>query len=94
MATSPIILILGAGENVGFHVASSFAKNGYKVAVASRSEKSAVDAADLYVKADFSDPESIKGVFEQVKEKLGAPSVVVYNGMLSDDPLTFCILAA
>lgn len=75
-----IVLILGAGGNIGSHVGKKFASEGYKVAVASRSGTSA-DSAYLPIKANLSSPSIIKDVFEEVKEGFGAvPNVVVYNG--------------
>jgi NAD(P)-dependent dehydrogenase (short-subunit alcohol dehydrogenase family) len=83
MAAS-IVLILGAGANIGSNVAQRFAKAGYKVALASRSIKDEVaKTADVAIKADFSSPESVKSVFDEVKSKLGVPSVVIYNGSSS-----------
>lgn len=81
MTTAPILLILGAGPNIGAHVAKAFAAKGYKVATASR--RTPPESDYLHVPVDLSKPESVPGVFETVKAKLGAaPSVVVYNGML------------
>lgn len=49
--------------------------------MASRSAPT-VDDGSLHVTVDLSKPETVPGVFETVKQKLGAaPSVVVYNGM-------------
>lgn len=80
--SSRIILILGAGPNIGLQAAQKFAQQGYKVAIAGRSVKPEVAKhADLSVQADFSVPSSVNGVFEEVKAKLGVPGVVVYNGM-------------
>lgn len=79
--TSPVILILGSGPNIGKHVAKAFAAKGYKVALASRSLKEADSTADqVNISSDFSDPESIIKTFSKVKSLLGLPSVVVYNG--------------
>jgi NAD(P)-dependent dehydrogenase (short-subunit alcohol dehydrogenase family) len=76
-----IILILGAGPNVGLSLATHFSKNGFKTAIVSRNPSAELSAAaDLTLKADFQDPKSIKGFFEEVREKLGVPNVVVYNG--------------
>jgi len=85
MATaSPIILILGAGPNVGHAVARAFAATGYRVALASRTGKGKAEdgAADqLHIASDLSDPQAVVGVFEKVEASLGQPpSVVVYNG--------------
>ncbi|KAL5386421.1 hypothetical protein DPSP01_004146 [Paraphaeosphaeria sporulosa] len=77
---SGVILILGAGANIGQHVAQQFASQGYKVASTSRSAKSADNTSDaVHIVADLSDPESVAGIFSQVKASLGVPSVVVYN---------------
>lgn len=79
--SSKVVLILGAGERIGKSLSQKFASNGYKVAVASRTLHPAVnEAADTSIKADFSNPLSIKSIFAEVHAKLGAPNVVVYNG--------------
>ncbi|KAJ5404877.1 hypothetical protein N7465_006161 [Penicillium sp. CMV-2018d] len=78
--TSPVILILGSGPNIGQHVARAFAAKGYKVALASRSLKEEDSNDDqVYISADLSDPHSVKDIFSKVKGSLGLPSVVVYN---------------
>ncbi|EPQ55708.1 NAD P-binding protein [Gloeophyllum trabeum ATCC 11539] len=76
----PVLLVLGAGSNVGLKVARKFASHGFKVAVAARNPSDEVSkAGDLVVKADFADPSAVSSVFEKVKATLGIPSVVVYN---------------
>jgi NAD(P)-dependent dehydrogenase (short-subunit alcohol dehydrogenase family) len=81
-ATSPIALILGAGSNVGHHVAQAFAAKGYKIALAARSLKEEESTPEqLNITSDFSDPQSVVKAFATVEAKLGIPSVVVYNGM-------------
>lgn len=77
----PVILLLGAGANIGNGIARNFASEGYKVAVASRSGRSAEGTDYPPIKADFTKPESVKAVFDEVKSKLGIPSVVAYIGM-------------
>ena len=80
-ATTPVILILGSGANIGQNVARAFAAKGYKIALASRSLKEEDSTQDqVNIAGDFSDPQSIAGVFSKVKASLGLPSVVVYNG--------------
>lgn len=82
--SSNIILVLGAGPNIGLHTIKYFSSKGFKTAAASRNPSAELaSAADLVVKCDFADPASIKGLFEAVKEKLGVPNVVVYNGSSS-----------
>ncbi|KAJ4346653.1 uncharacterized protein N0V89_010584 [Didymosphaeria variabile] len=62
--TSKVILILGAGTNIGQHVARAFASQGYKVASTSRSAKEADNTSEaLHIAADLSDPEAVAGGF-------------------------------
>lgn len=80
-STTPVLLLLGYGANVGQSVARSFAAKGYKVALTSRKADSKDDTANqISVAADLSKPESIAGIFSKVKASIGTPSVVVYNG--------------
>lgn len=81
--TSPVILIFGAGPNIGQAVARTFAAKGYKVALAARSLKEA-DSTDkqLNITSDLANPDDVANAFTKVKKVLGIPSVVVYNGKL------------
>ncbi|KAF2490641.1 hypothetical protein BU16DRAFT_596931 [Lophium mytilinum] len=91
-AKSPVVLILGAGPNIGQAVARTFASKGYKVAIASRSLKEA-DSTDnqLNIPSDFSKTDDVVNAFAKVNKVFGIPSVVVYNVSAStftpaDDP--------
>ena len=79
--TSPVILILGAGPNIGQAVGRTFASRGYKVALAARSLEEA-DRTDnqLNIKSDFSKSDDVVNAFKKVNEVFGIPSVVIYNG--------------
>lgn len=81
MASKPVVLILGAGPRVGLSVAKKFANSGYNVALASRSGSGARnDQGYLSLKADFTKPDTVPGLFAAVKSEFqSAPSVVVYN---------------
>lgn len=82
---SPILLILGAGPNIGKHVAQAFAAKGYRVALASRTDHGTTGPNQIYIPVDLTKPDTIPGVFEKVKAEFGAaPSVVVYNGTFLD----------
>jgi NAD(P)-dependent dehydrogenase (short-subunit alcohol dehydrogenase family) len=78
-STSPIVLILGAGPNIGQSVARAFAAKGYRVAVASRKTTGTPD--QLHIPSDFSNPSAVAAAFVKAKKALGIPSVVVYNGV-------------
>ncbi|KAK9235242.1 hypothetical protein V1525DRAFT_410552 [Lipomyces kononenkoae] len=79
-SVTPVILILGAGANIGQHLARAFAAQGYKVAVTARRVKESDSTADqLNITGDLSDPHSVVDAFSKVKSSLGIPSVVVYN---------------
>ncbi|KIW11412.1 hypothetical protein PV08_10712 [Exophiala spinifera] len=90
---SKVALILGAGPNIGKHVAGALSAKGYKVALASRTNHGTA-GDQIYVPVDLARPDTVAGVFDQVKDQLGAPpSVVVYNGALripndAADPLS------
>ena len=80
MSPSPIILILGAGPGIGQSVTETFTAKGYKVALASRKAKGESAEGQVHFPSDLSDPKSIADLFSRVKQRLGNPSVVVYNG--------------
>jgi NAD(P)-dependent dehydrogenase (short-subunit alcohol dehydrogenase family) len=81
--TSPVILIFGAGPNIGQAVALTFASKGYRVALVARSLREA-DSTDkqLNITSDLANPDDVVNAFTKVKKVLGIPSVVVYNGKL------------
>ena len=79
--SSKVVLILGAGSNIGKALVQKFSSNGFKVAIAARTlHKEVTDSSDFSVKNDFTDPTTIASIFASVKSELGAPSVVIYNG--------------
>ena len=80
--TSPVILILGAGPNIGQNVGRAFAAKGYRVALAARKASEAHNTADeIHIQSDFTDSGAVVNAFSKVKSLLGIPSVVVYNGV-------------
>ncbi|KAH8674945.1 hypothetical protein BGZ61DRAFT_361029 [Ilyonectria robusta] len=80
-AVAPIVLILGAGPNIGQNVARAFVAKGYKAALVSRKLKEADSTPDqLNIASDLSDPNAVISAFSKVKTELGDhPSVVVHN---------------
>jgi NAD(P)-dependent dehydrogenase (short-subunit alcohol dehydrogenase family) len=82
-----VLLLLGAGQNVGLATITAFKAQGYKVASASRNPSDAIQkAADLVLKADFSVSLCIPDIFDKVETTLGIPNVVVYNGITQFRP--------
>ena len=78
---SPVVLIFGAGANIGAEVASTFSKQGYQIATVARSGKDGKTAdGRLHITADLSRSSSVPDIFQRVKQELGTPSVVIYNG--------------
>ncbi|KAI2643232.1 NAD(P)-binding protein [Xylaria nigripes] len=72
------VLIIGAGPVVGQASAAAFASAGYKVAVASRTQR--LDSSKFhFFQFDASDPTKVPALFEKVREAIGVPSVVIYN---------------
>ncbi|KAJ5666623.1 hypothetical protein N7462_011032 [Penicillium macrosclerotiorum] len=97
LSTSPVVLILGAGPNIGQSIARAFAARGYKVALSARSLKDEDSSSNqVTICSDLSDPQSVIKVFSKVKESLGVPSVVVYNAAAATindakDPLSLAL---
>ncbi|EEU36453.1 uncharacterized protein NECHADRAFT_81213 [Fusarium vanettenii 77-13-4] len=88
-SSTKILLILGAGKNIGNGVANKFRSAGYRVALVSRSaeDRKTNPDGDLTLKADLSNPSSVPDIFGAVKELLGGPpSVVVYNAATLTPP--------
>ncbi|CAI6335131.1 unnamed protein product [Periconia digitata] len=98
MSASKILLLIGAGPRVGDGVARAFVEKGYKVALASRTQRNPDTAEQIHFDADVSSAESVVDLFSRVKEKLGSPSVVVYNAASltfakANDPLSIPLAA-
>lgn len=84
----PCCLVVGAGVGIGQAVALAFAREGYAIALASRSIDKlkalapAVEKAGAPVRlyaVDAGDEAALRGLFAQVRAELGDPAVVVYN---------------
>lgn len=64
-------------------VALKLYNEGYKIAVASRSQSDPTEGKALPLKVDVTKENEIISAFKQVEKSLGAPpNVVVYNGVL------------
>lgn len=87
-AAAPIILVLGAGGNIGAAVSRRFQSAGYRVALVSRSATESAPSGGspnvVTLKADLTDPSTIAPLFSRVSSAFGGsspavPSVVVFN---------------
>ncbi|KAG8914700.1 hypothetical protein FRC01_003961 [Tulasnella sp. 417] len=79
--SKPTIFIVGFGRNIGAGVARKFKKEGFNVAVASRTVEQVDVLADGYlaVKMDLGKVADIERGFEEMEQVYGPASVVVYN---------------
>lgn len=81
---SQVILIAGAGPGLGASIGRRFAKEGFKVALASRSQQkidavaAGVDGAKGYA-TDATDESAVQALFARVADELGPPDAVVFN---------------
>ena len=82
------IVVIGAGQGLGNHVAEKFAKENFRVVlVARRSEALAEYKKEFEVKGievstvacDATNAESVKAAFEKIRVEVGTPDVLVYN---------------
>lgn len=80
-----VALITGASKGIGFGIAEALLKQGVKVAITSRSQASADEAAKklgadvLAIAADVKDYESQQKAVDQVIEKFGALDFLIAN---------------
>ncbi|ORY68917.1 uncharacterized protein BCR38DRAFT_424691 [Pseudomassariella vexata] len=78
-----IILVLGAGSNVGAALTTKFQSLGYKLALVSRSTPKPSSENILHLQADLTDPNVYCSIFTRIRESFGGtPSVVVFNAAL------------
>ena len=94
------IVVVGAGQGLGNHVAERFAREDFRVVlVARRSEALAEYQKNFEAKGfevctvtcDVTDAENVKAAFAQIRTAVGTPDVLVYNvGITTPDeqPLT------
>ncbi|KAK0447461.1 uncharacterized protein EV420DRAFT_876677 [Desarmillaria tabescens] len=94
--SSLVALILGAGPNVGHHVAKALQSQKYKVALGSRNPDVDKLKKDGFfpVKVDITLPDSVSAAYKTVSTDLGTPNVVVFNAAvwrrpeIETDPLS------
>jgi NAD(P)-dependent dehydrogenase (short-subunit alcohol dehydrogenase family) len=76
-------LIVGAGSGLSASLARLFAKEGYSVAIAARQidklSTLSQEIGAVSFAANAAKPDDVNRLFNDVEEKIGAPTVVVYN---------------
>lgn len=100
MKDKKTIIVVGAGQGLGNHVAERFAKEDFRVVLVARCAEAleeykqkfeAEGIETMVVPCDVTDVESVKTTFKQVHAMVGTPDVLVYNvGITTPDeqPLT------
>jgi NAD(P)-dependent dehydrogenase (short-subunit alcohol dehydrogenase family) len=84
MSAKPVVIIFGAGANIGASLVKKFLGASYRVATVSRSAPEHAsptdDSTKLAVRADLYEPSQIPGVFDAVRKAWGtSPKVVIWN---------------
>ena len=80
-----IALVTGGANGIGASCAVNFAKNGAKVVIVDLDEKSAKEtiksindySAGIFVKADVSDEDEVKAVFDVIKKEYGRLDILM-----------------
>ncbi|MDC1382961.1 SDR family NAD(P)-dependent oxidoreductase [Candidatus Puniceispirillum sp.] len=83
MNTSESLLIVGAGPGLSASLGRLFKSEGMKIALAARNIKKleplASDIDALCIECDAANPDHVRKMFEQIDNKIGSPSIVIYN---------------
>lgn len=91
------IVVVGAGQGLGNHVAERFGKEGFRVVLMARGEQSlkayaqefAAKGIEAHTYAvDAARPETLTAALGQAKQQFGTPDVLIYNVGITaaDDP--------
>ncbi len=83
-----VVLVTGSAQGIGKSIALAFAKEGCKVVIsdvneekglATRDEARALGAESIFVKSDISNDESVKLLFDTIKQELGTVDILINN---------------
>ncbi|KAJ8110163.1 hypothetical protein ONZ43_g5945 [Nemania bipapillata] len=78
----PVALIIGVGAAIGSATATRLAAAGYKVAVASRTQR--LDPSKFpFFEFDAAELTKVPDLFKKVRQEVGVPEVVIYNAYAS-----------
>jgi len=90
MLNGKTALITGGGRGIGREIALTFARHGARIAVAARTaeqvEQVAGEVGDnaIALVCDVSDPESVKRMFGDIRERLGDADILVNNAGIAE----------
>jgi len=90
MLNGKTALITGGGRGIGREIALTFARHGARIAVAARTaeqvEQVAGELGDnaIALVCDVSDPESVKRMFGDMRERLGDADILVNNAGIAE----------
>ena len=82
------IVVVGAGQGLGNHVAEKFAKENFRVVLVARRSEALAEYQKEFeargievstVACDATDAGSVKAAFEKIRVEVGTPDVLVYN---------------
>lgn len=85
MTDTPIALVTGAAQGIGYACAEAIADSGARLILADINEDGAKDAAGklggnaVAIRCDMGDPEQIEAMFEQVEAEVGPVSILSNN---------------
>lgn len=85
MTNTPVALVTGAAQGIGFACAEAIAETGARMVLSDINGEGAKAAAEtlgggaLAITCDVSDPQQIEAMFDQVEAELGPVSILVNN---------------
>lgn len=77
----PLLLLLGAGANIGQAVQKRFLDSGYNIVIAARSLQDNHPSPEIWsYKIDLNKPNDVSKLFSKLSKDIGIPNVIIYNG--------------
>lgn len=86
MFKDKVVLVTGGSRGIGKAIALAFAREEAQVVIAGRNVKALAKTLDevggLAVPCDVSDPASVKNLFQQIDEEMGAVDILINNAAI------------
>jgi len=91
-------LVTGSGQGIGKGIALAFAKEGCNMVISDVNEETglatvkeieALGVKAIFIKADVSNEDSVKAMFEEIEKKLGTLDILVNNAGISPKNYNF-----